>query len=224
MILPDKFTSYIKKHRLFSAKDQLLVAVSGGVDSVVLCELCKIAGFNFTIAHCNFQLRGEESDRDEAFVRSLAESYQVKAFIKKFDTEKFAGDNKLSIQVAARELRYTWFEELRLEIENRQHTIEKQKLSGMRPHRKSDIVHPTFILTAHHANDNIETLLMNFFKGTGIAGLRAIQPRQGKIIRPLLFAKKEEILNFAGENNLRFVEDSSNLSDKYTRNYFRNQL
>ncbi len=224
MSLPDKFKSYIQNHRLFSVKDQLLVAVSGGIDSVVLCELCKDAGFDFKIAHCNFQLRGEESERDEAFVRSLAEKYQVKAFIKKFDTEKFAEDNKLSIQVAARELRYEWFEELRTEMESRHLTHEQQKLSASKPHRTSHIVHPTFVLTAHHANDNIETLLMNFFKGTGIAGLRAIQPRQGKIIRPLLFAKKEELLNFASENNLQFVEDSSNLSDKYTRNYFRNQL
>ncbi len=224
MSLPEKFKSYIQKHQLFGFKDQLLVAVSGGIDSVVLCQLCKTAGFDFKIAHCNFQLRGEESERDEAFVKSLGEKYGVEIFIKKFATEIFAEQNKVSIQVAARELRYGWFEELRIEIENRQPAQEKRKLSGTKPHLTSHMVYPTFVLTAHHANDNIETLLMNFFKGTGIAGLRAIEPRHGKIIRPLLFVKKEELLNFANENNLQFVEDSSNLSDKYTRNYFRNQL
>ncbi len=224
MSLAAKFKSYIKKQQLFGYKDHLILAVSGGVDSVVLCELCKIAGFNFKIAHCNFQLRGEESERDETFVKSLGEKYGVQVFIKKFDTEKFAEQNKVSIQVAARELRYEWFEKLRKESDNLQLTIDGGVLNKNKLNRTSHVAHPTYLLTAHHANDNIETLLMNFFKGTGVAGLRAIQPRQGKIIRPLLFAKKEDLLNFASENNLRFVEDSSNLSDKYTRNYFRNQL
>ena len=253
MILLNKFKNYIKKQNLFDPKDILIIAVSGGVDSVVLCELCKQAGFKFIIAHCNFQLRGKESIRDETFARSLGEKYMVKVFTKTFLTEKYAKENKISIQVAARELRYAWFDELMEEIRgvrhqvsgesskqaatsHRQSTISNQKTEEGLPagnsrlqksilqHRTSDIIHRTFLLTAHHANDNIETMLMNFFKGTGIAGLRGIEPRKEKLIRPLLFAKKEELQNFATENNLQYVEDSSNLSDKYTRNFFRNQL
>ncbi|MEP7254667.1 MAG: tRNA lysidine(34) synthetase TilS [Ferruginibacter sp.] len=201
MNLLKNFTNNIKKQNLFQPKDKLLLAVSGGVDSVVLCELCKQAGYDFIIAHCNFQLRGAESDRDENFVKELANKYAVEMLIKKFDTEKYAGENKLSIQVAARELRYGWFKEL----------------TG-----KLSIAH--WIITAHHTNDNIETLLMNFFKGTGVSGLRGISPKQGNLIRPLLFAKKEDIKEFALLNKLSYVEDSSNASDKYTRNYFRNQL
>lgn len=201
MSLLRKFIDFIQNENLFQKKDNLILAVSGGVDSVALCELCRQAGFQFKIAHCNFQLRGEESERDELFVRELGEKYGVEVFVKIFDTNLFAAENKISIQVAARELRYEWFDELlKTATDN------------------------SYVLTAHHANDNIETVLMNFFKGTGIKGLRGILPKNGKIIRPLLFAKKEDIRSFANENNLSFVEDSSNISDKYTRNYFRNQL
>src|ERR1035437_871542 len=112
MNLLKKFTDFIKKENLFQQKDKLLLAVSGGVDSVVLCELCKLAGYDFVIAHCNFQLRGEESKRDEQFVRELTKKYNVEIFVKKFDTEKYAEENKLSIQVAARELRYEWFHQI----------------------------------------------------------------------------------------------------------------
>jgi tRNA(Ile)-lysidine synthase len=215
MNLLEKFKAYIKQQDLFHPKDKLLLAVSGGVDSVVLCELCKLAGYDFTIAHCNFQLRGEESERDENFVRALGEKYGVEVLIKKFDTQKFADKNKLSIQVAARELRYEWFYEL----------LTKRKDDFIPEASNSPFRGPGgCLLTAHHANDNIETLLMNFFKGTGINGLHGILPKQGNIIRPLLFAKKEELSEFAKLNNLDFVEDSSNASDKYTRNYFRNEL
>ena len=200
MDLLEKFKAFVQKEHLFLPKDKLLLAVSGGVDSVVLCELCKQAGYDFVIAHCNFQLRGVESDRDENFVKDLGKKYEVEVLIKKFDTEKYAASNKLSIQVAARELRYNWFYEL------------------------LDTSTANWLLTAHHADDNIETLLMNFFKGTGITGLRGILPKQGKVIRPLLFARKEELKKFATAYKLGFVEDSSNTSDKYTRNYFRNQL
>ena len=216
MNLLKKFTDFIKKENLFQPKDKLLLAVSGGVDSVVLCELCKLAGYDFVIAHCNFQLRGEESKRDEQFVRELTKKYNVEIFVKKFDTEKYAEENKLSIQVAARELRYGWFNQ----IVNGQLSMVNGH-AGFIHHSPLTIHH---ILTAHHANDNIETLLINFFKGTGISGLRGILPKHGNIIRPLLFAKKEELIEFAKENNLSYVEDSSNASDKYTRNYFRNQL
>ena len=209
MSLLKDFIRNIEQQKLFQKNDALLLAVSGGADSVALCELCFQAGFHFEIAHCNFQLRGEESERDEKFVVDLAEKYWTKVFVKKFETEKYAEENKISIQVAARQLRYQWFDELLQINEENQQAFTKN---------------PTFLLTAHHANDNIETLLMNFMKGTGIKGLQGILPKQEKIIRPLLFAKKEEILTFLQENNLEFVEDSSNASDKYTRNYFRNQL
>jgi tRNA(Ile)-lysidine synthase len=212
MHLLQKFTEFIKKENLFQAKDKVLLAVSGGVDSVVLCELSKQVGYHFVIAHCNFQLREDESERDEQFVRELAKKYNVEIFVKKFETEKYAAEHKTSIQVAARELRYEWFSSL---------------INQSPPDRisRAGTNQPiNYILTAHHANDNIETLLINFFKGTGISGLRGILPKHGKIIRPLLFAKKEELAAFAKENNLDHVEDSSNASDKYTRNYFRNQL
>lgn len=218
-----KFKQYIKQQNLFQPKDKLLLAVSGGVDSVVLCELCKQAGYDFIIAHCNFQLRGAESDRDESFVNDLSNKYEVEVLIKKFDTGKYAEENKVSIQVAARELRYNWFNEL---TGNKQFTIGNEQKLNYSDLVETDCPLPIakWILTAHHANDNIETLLMNFFKGTGINGLKGILPKQENLIRPLLFAKKEELTAFATLNNLSFVEDSSNTSDKYTRNYFRNQL
>lgn len=209
MDLLKNFKEYIKKERLFQPKDKLLLAVSGGVDSVVLCELCHQANIPFTIAHCNFQLRGAESERDEQFVVNLAKKYQAELFLNRFNTEKYAAETKLSIQVAARELRYNWFNEV-IDSESFTGNIDNKKIGK--------------ILTAHHADDNVETLLMNFFKGTGIAGMRGILPGQGRLVRPLLFAGKAELAAFAIANNLTFVEDSSNVSDKYTRNYFRNQL
>ncbi len=209
----ERFTAYNREQNLFKKNDNLLLAVSGGVDSVILCELCKQANYHFKIAHCNFQLRGDESERDEKFVRALAKKYEVAIFVKRFNTKEYAAHNKVSIQVAARELRYEWFADL----------MKEELCKGDKSSDSKD-TSSTFLLTAHHANDNIETLLMNFFKGTGIKGLQGILPRYGKIIRPLLFARKEEILLFASENNLSFVEDSSNSSDKYTRNYFRHQL
>ncbi len=211
-----RFKNFIERENLFQAKDKLLLAVSGGVDSVVLCELCTQAGYDFVIAHCNFQLRHEESERDENFVRDLAKKYDAEILVKKFDTEKYAEENKMGIQEAARNLRYEWFFSL---IGNKQPAMENKQ-------KDNDCLLPIayWIVTAHHANDNTETLLINFFKGTGISGLRGILPKHGKIIRPLLFAKKEELIEFAKKNDLNFVEDSSNASDKYTRNYFRNQL
>ncbi len=225
------FTSFIKDENLFQPKDNLLLAVSGGVDSVVLCELCKQTDYNFSIAHCNFQLRAEESERDEKFVKKIADNYNVPFFVKKFNTEEYALKKRMGIQEAARELRYDWFNEVvssqmsdvssQMSDVSRQSSIDNSQ-SAITIHHSPFTIH--HILTAHHANDNVETLLMNFFKGTGINGLRGILPKQKKIIRPLLFATKEEIKDFAVQNNLAFVEDSSNISNKYTRNYFRNQL
>lgn len=183
---------------------QLLVAVSGGVDSIVLCDVLHKTEFQFSIAHCNFQLRGAESDRDEQFVRTLSTKYQVLFYHKKFDTQPYAIHNKLSIQEAARKLRYEWFSEL---------LITKFP---------KDI--PAYIVTAHQADDNVETVLMNIFRGTGIGGLHGILPIQGSVIRPLLFTKRTDILEYARANQLEWVEDSSNKEDKYTRNFFRHQL
>lgn len=200
-ILVQQFSEQIQQLSLWKKEDKLLLAVSGGRDSVVLSHLLFTLGYEFTIAHCNFQLRGAESDRDEQFVRALAETYQASFLLKRFDTKQYCAENQVSTQVAARELRYDWFYSL-LEEDN---SIKA-------------------ILTAHHAGDNAETLLMNFFKGTGIAGLRAILPQQGRLIRPLLFASPEEINAYALENGLQWVEDSSNATDHYTRNFFRNKI
>lgn len=228
MTLTDEFIRFINAHNLFEKKDHLLLTVSGGLDSVVLCELCHQAGFRFSIAHANFQLRGAESERDEQFVGDLAQKYQVPLFIKRFETKEFASQNKISIEMSARELRYAWFQELVEEVSGVGNQVSGSgfQVSGVRYQvsgvRNQDS--PQWILTAHHANDNVETLLMNFFKGTGIKGLHGILPKQKNIIRPLLFAKKEDLIQLAKENNLSFVEDSTNSSDEYTRNYFRNQL
>jgi tRNA(Ile)-lysidine synthase len=202
MDLIHQFKSYLKEQSLFQQKEGILLAVSGGVDSVVLCELCKQAELNFTIAHCNFGLRREESERDEQFVRSLGEKYEVEVLVKKFDTKFYAEENKLSIQEAARDLRYQWFAQVRNE-------------KGF-----------AFTVLAHHADDNIETLLMNFFRGTGLQGLTAIPGGDKKtyLLRPLLNIRRKEIDAFARQNNLQWVEDSSNSSTKYTRNFFRHEL
>jgi len=207
MSLLQRFKDIIRQQHLFSPKDKLLLAVSGGVDSVVLCELCHQAGYDFTIAHCNFQLRSEESERDETFVKNLGEKYNVKVEVKKFETEVYAAEHKLSIQEAARALRYEWFEEL-----------------VVRPESGVGNLVLNVIVTAHHKDDNIETLLMNFFRGTGLHGLTGIPVSYGHIKRPLLNFSKEELLLFAKEQKLEFVVDSSNQSSKYTRNFFRNEI
>ncbi|HSZ34205.1 MAG TPA: tRNA lysidine(34) synthetase TilS [Puia sp.] len=185
-----------------SKKDRILLAVSGGMDSVVLTSCASILDLDFGIAHANFQLRGEESERDEQFVRDLAGHYGKTFYVKKFDTKKYAELQKCSIQVAARNLRYKWFDAL-----------------------MSD--HPNlfrFVFTAHHLDDNIETMLMHFFRGTGIAGLKGMPIRKGNLVRPLLSIPKSVIMEFAYSQNLTWVEDSSNASDDYTRNFFRNRL
>jgi tRNA(Ile)-lysidine synthase len=202
MDLLEAFKNYITRERLFTSGDRLLLAVSGGLDSVVLCELAYRAGFNFTIAHCNFHLRGAESDRDEAFVRQLGTRYGHEVLVASWDTKAYAAENNISsMQVAARILRYEWFAEV----------LDGWGGGGA-------------LLTAHHRDDNVETMLMNFFRGTGIAGLRGMLPRQGRIVRPLLFASRVGLEDFAGAEGLAWVEDSSNESDIYTRNFFRHQV
>ena len=201
MNLPEAFSDFIAKERLFSPGDRLLLAVSGGLDSVVLCELSHRAGLRFVIAHCNFQLRGAESDRDEAFVRQLAHRYDRELLVERCDAQAFAAARHLSVQVAAREIRYGWFRQV----------VEGWGGEGV-------------IVTAHQLDDNIETMVMNFFRGTGLTGLRGMLPRQGQIVRPLLFARRADLHRFAEEAKLSWVEDSSNESDKYTRNFFRHQI
>lgn len=194
------FTAYIQKENLFSHDQKILLATSGGVDSVVMAHLFKQAGLPFAIAHCNFQLRGDESVRDEAFVTTLAATLDVPFFSIRFDTAAYATEKRVSIQVAARELRYEWLETTR-------------KASGC-----------AYTATAHHMQDNVETVLMNICKGTGISGLHGILPRQTTLVRPLLFTQKKELLTYATENNITYVEDSSNITIKYTRNFFRHQV
>lgn len=203
MDLLTRFQQQIKEQNFFSPAEHLLLAVSGGVDSVVMAHLCKASGYRCTIVHCNFRLRGTESDEDEKFVSALALSLGMPFLSKAFDTEVFATGNKMGIQEAARQLRYEWFRQLLSE--------------------KDTAVSYDRLLTAHQADDNVETLLMNFFKGTGIHGLQGIRARSGPIVRPLLFAFREDIRNYAERNGLAFREDSSNLSSVYTRNYFRNE-
>ncbi|MCH5720358.1 tRNA lysidine(34) synthetase TilS [Niabella hibiscisoli] len=152
------------------------------------------------MAHCNFQLRGEDSNRDEVFVHEWSKQLEVPFHVVRFATKQYAEDQKLSTQVAARKLRYEWFEEIRKE-------------QGY-----------DFIITAHHADDNIETVLMNFFRGTGINGITGIQPVYNKIRRPLLFTKRWELEAYLEREALSFVQDESNLHDDYTRNYFRNTI
>lgn len=192
--------SYIQQEDLFSTKDKILLTVSGGIDSVVLCDLFHTANLSFAIAHCNFQLRATESDGDEQFVKELATKYKVPFHHIRFDTDAYVKKNKVSVQVAARELRYEWFEKIRIEHQY------------------------TYIATAHHQGDVIETFFINLIRGTGISGLRSIVPKQGKIIRPLLFATKKDILTYAEKNKIAYHEDSSNASDKYLRNKIRHHL
>ena len=191
----------------------LLLAISGGIDSVVLAQLIARSGFKFEMAHMNFQLRGAESERDELFVRKLAQQLEVKLHVQRVDTNIFATEHKLSVQEAARELRYQWFAELRTDILTAA-AHENKKHSGC------------WILTAHQADDNIETLLLHLFRGTGLEGLSGIQPVRKKeaLIRPLLPFYKKELAAYAVEQELTFVEDSSNATDHYTRNKLRQHL
>lgn len=191
------FNNFIIREELFRPSDIVLLAVSGGLDSAVMAYLFHLAGYQFGIAHANFQLRGKESERDEDFVRTLAEKYQVAIHVKRFETKTFARKNGISVQMAARTLRYEWFEEL----------IKDENYS--------------YVATAHHLDDQLETFLINLTRGTGIAGLHGILPRNGKIIRPLMFSGRKEIEAYATANDLDFVQDSSNISMKYTRNRIR---
>ena len=195
-----KFQNHLSTQFPFLQKAKMLIAVSGGLDSMVLLDLISKTNIEFAVAHCNFQLRGDESDEDENFVKSYCNENSIQGFFQKFDTKQFAEDEKLSIQVAARKLRYEWFYEL----------LKKENFD--------------FVLTAHHLDDQLETFLIHFSRGTGLEGLTGIPSQNDKIIRPLLVFSREEIENFANENNISWREDSSNSSDKYLRNKIRHQI
>lgn len=219
MDLLERFKLNISANKLFGISDKFLLAVSGGVDSVVLCELFHRAGYSFAMAHCNFQLRGEESNRDEHFVRELAEKYGAPFYVQHFDTTAYAASHKVSVQAAARELRYHWFFELVGATGSISTAKVNANFSGVSLPPVANV-----LVTAHHADDNIETVLMNFFKGTGISGLRGMLPRQQQLARPLLPFRKTELQSFATVNKLQWVEDSSNTGNVYTRNYFRHKI
>lgn len=195
-----EFQTHLKNHFPFLKGNKLLIACSGGLDSVVLTHLLHKLNYEITLAHCNFSLRGNESDADSGFVISLAKTLQIPVYTETFETEAYADDHGVSIQMAARALRYQWFEEL------------------------SNQLQISYILTAHHQDDNLETFLINFSRGTGLKGLTGIPNHHGKLVRPLLVFSKEVILAYAKKNNLQWREDSSNLSNKYLRNSLRNEV
>lgn len=194
------FKQFYQEKKLFENKEKILLAVSGGVDSMVMVDLFAKANLLFGIAHCNFQLRGKESDTDEQFVKSKAEDLGVPFFKIRFDTEAAAAHYKTSIQIVARDLRYKWLQDIR--TNNNFH----------------------YIATAHHLNDSLETVIYNLSKGCGIRGLHGIPLKKETIIRPLLFASRGEIVSYAQENNVLYREDASNTSTKYKRNLIRQEV
>ena len=194
------FCQHITWNKLFLPTDKVILAVSGGLDSVVMTQLFHEAGFNFAIAHCNFHLRGKESYEDQIFIKNLAQTFNVPFFAKSFNTSGFAETEKISMQMAARDLRYAWFNEL----------LTKEKYQ--------------YLATAHHQNDIVESILFNLIKGTDIHGFHGVKVKTDDIIRPLLFSNREEIKNYAEEKKLAWREDSSNESTKYQRNFIRHKI
>jgi tRNA(Ile)-lysidine synthase len=195
-----KFKKYISENNLLRPGEKILLAVSGGIDSMVMTHLFLKSGIEAGIAHCNFSLRQIESDLDEEMVRQFAADNNLEFFSTRFETKKFATENKLSVQMAARELRYRWFESIRSE-----HGYKS-------------------VAVAHNLNDNIETLLINLIRGTGIAGLRGMKPASNNIIRPMLFASRKEIVSYCEKNRITYREDRSNADTKYLRNKIRHQI
>ncbi len=194
------FIQFILQHGLFLKNEQILLAVSGGIDSTVMAHLFHEAQFRFAIAHCNFDLRGNESEDDEKFAESLAGQFKVQFFSTKFQTSDFAEKKRISIQMAARELRYDWFEQIRL-------------------NNKFD-----FIATAHHLDDQIETFLINLIRGTGLAGLHGIPVKNRQVIRPMMFTFRKDIEEYATERGISYRTDLSNNETKYLRNKLRHEV
>lgn len=195
-----KFQNHLLHNFQFLNSKKLLLATSGGIDSMVMLHLFQQLDYQIAIAHCNFQLRGLESFEDQKFIQDYADANAVPVYITQFDTKAFAEDYKLSTQVAARELRYNWFYEL----------LETEKYD--------------YILTAHHADDNLETFLINLSRGTGLEGLTGIPEQNENVMRPLLAFSQQEIEDYAKLNHIKWQEDSSNASDKYVRNKIRHHL
>ena len=198
--MKERLPEFIRKNNLFSREDTLLVAISGGADSVLLTHLLLELNYDISLAHCNFNLRSSESDNDETFVKNFAKTLDLECFNKNFDTTQFADKNNLSIEEAARILRYEWFETLRVSKSFK------------------------YIVTGHHLNDKIETFFINLSAGTGIKGLRSIQAKVGNIVRPLLFAEQREIADYCTENNIKYRTDQSNFDTTFLRNRFRHQI
>jgi tRNA(Ile)-lysidine synthase len=194
------FSNFISENNLAKPTDRILMAVSGGIDSMVMAYLFHLLNYKTGIAHCNFSLRGEESDKDEEVVRQFASGNGIPFYSIRFDTKAYASQNKLSIQMAARELRYQWFEQIR-----NQNSYDS-------------------IAVAHNLNDNIETMLINLTRGTGIAGMTGMRVSANRIIRPLLFATREKIASFQSQHNIVFREDRSNADTKYVRNKIRHLI
>ncbi|MBR4441440.1 MAG: tRNA lysidine(34) synthetase TilS [Bacteroidales bacterium] len=193
-----RFNQYIATHHLADRSQQILLAISGGADSVSMLDLFAKAGFDIAISHVNFHLRGDDSNRDEAFVRSLAHSYNVPIFVKDFDTQSYAAEKHISIEMAARELRYAEFEKI--------------------------MDHHGFASTAvaHHIDDAIETFLLNLLRGTGISGLTGMHSRNGRIIRPMLCFSRKDIEKYVQDNGLQYVTDVTNFETEFSRNKIRN--
>ncbi len=239
-----KFQNYIESHHLIKKGDRILVALSGGVDSMVLAELLRRCGYDIAFAHCNFHLRGTESDGDEQFVREYAERVGVKLFVRQFDTLEYVETQKVSVEMAARELRYAWFNDL---IAANERVISNEShvppVISTESHAHPVIsteshAHPVIstersewrnllfdkLALAHQADDQIETFFINLLRGSGIKGLKAMQPCNGMYIRPLLWASRDEIKQFAIENGIQWREDSTNSDTIYLRNKIRHEL
>jgi tRNA(Ile)-lysidine synthase len=195
-----EFKAHIKLNFPNLFKDRILLACSSGIDSMVMTHLCQKLNLNITLAHCNFCLRGHESNLDEAFVLDYASKQDILVFSKQFDTQSFVDNSKYSIQMAARELRYNWFQSL-----SEQHQF-------------------SCVLTAHHADDNLETFLINLSRGSGLDGLVGIPEKNGIFLRPLLPFSRDQILQYAQKHQIEWREDSSNVSLKYQRNQLRHKL
>ncbi len=198
--LLSSFQSFLEKECGGHKKNHFLLTVSGGLDSVVMTDLFFKSNYSFSIAHCNFNLRGDESKGDEMFVKQLADKCNAKIYVAQFETLSVAKAENISIQMAARNLRYEWFEKLRVE-----NNLD-------------------FIATAHHNDDSTETVLLNIVRGAGVEGLKGIVARNNFVIRPLLFASRKEILDYATDNNLQWRDDSSNASTDYQRNFIRHKI